>query len=202
MSLVHMHDGLRRAPLRSRRWPAYRRAVTCWFLSWVCIAAPNASAQIENSVKAAFVFNFLRFTEWPAQRLAGSDAGMTLCVWPGSAQLLDSLRSLSGRTVDQHVLSVSDIDRIDDLQRCHALFIPDAAQRRLPAGLLRRAESQDVLTVGDAEGFTAAGGMIGLVPEGTRLRFEINDKAVKRSALKLSSQLYKLGRMAQESSSP
>jgi hypothetical protein len=127
---------------------------------------------------------------------------MTLCVWPGSAQLLDSLRSLSGRTVDQHVLSVSDIDRIDDLQRCHALFIPDAAQRRLPAGLLRRAESQDVLTVGDAEGFTAAGGMIGLVPEGTRLRFEINDKAVKRSALKLSSQLYKLGRMAQESSSP
>lgn len=171
-------------------------------LSWISIAAPNASAEVENSVKAAFVFNFLRFTEWPAQRLASPDAALTLCVWSGSAQLSDSLRSLAGRKVDQHVLSVSDIDRIEDLQRCHALFVPEAAQRKLPAGLLRRAESHDVLTMGDAEGFTAGGGMMGLVPEDARLRFEINDKAVKRSALKLSSHLYKLGRMAQESPSP
>jgi hypothetical protein len=202
MGLVRMHGGFCRVSLRNRHWTGYRHAIICTLLSWVSIAAPNASAQVENSVKAAFVFNFLRFTEWPAQRLASSDAALMLCVWPGSVQLSESLRNLAGRNVDQHVLSVSDIDRVDDLQRCHALFVPEAAQRRLPAGLLRRAESHDVLTVGDAEGFTAGGGMIGLVPEGARLRFEINDKAVKRSALKLSSQLYKLGRMAQESPSP
>ncbi|WP_169516995.1 YfiR family protein [Azohydromonas australica] len=202
MGLVRMYGGLRRISLCNRHRPGYRHAVICMLLSWVSIAAPNASAEVENSVKAAFVFNFLRFTEWPAQRLASPDAALTLCVWSGSAQLSDSLRSLAGRKVDQHALSVSDIDRVEDLQRCHALFVPEAAQRKLPAGLLRRAESQDVLTMGDAEGFTAGGGMMGLLPEGARLRFEINDKAVKRSALRLSSHLYKLGRMTQENPSP
>lgn len=202
MWFPRMHGGSRRLTFWDRRRSGCRRALLYTLLSWGCIAAPNTSAQVENSVKAAFVFNFLRFTEWPAQRLASPDAALTLCVWAGSAQLADSLRNLAGRTVDRHVLSVSDIDRIDDLQQCHALFVPEAAQRKVPAGLLRRAESQDILTMGDADGFTASGGMIGLVPEGARLRFELNDKAVKRSALKLSSQLYKLGRMAQESALP
>jgi hypothetical protein len=196
--LVHMRAVLRRLWSQKRHWRGCGQAVTCALLSWILIAAPSAGAQVEDSVKAAFVFNFLRFTEWPAQRLPTSDAAMTLCVWSGSVQLSESLRSLAGRTVDEHVLNVSDIDRIDGLQGCHALFVPESAQRRLPAGLLRRAESNDVLTVGDADGFTTGGGMIGLVPEGARLRFEINQEAVKRSALKLSSQLYKLGRVAQE----
>jgi hypothetical protein len=152
----------------------------------------------ENSVKAAFVFNFLRFTEWPAQRFANRNSDLTLCVWLANTHLSESLRHLAGRFVDQRNLRVTEIDQGDELGRCHALFVPEAAQRLVPEGMLRRAESQNVLTVGDAENFAAAGGMIGLVAEGARMRFELNDKAVKRSAIKLSSQLYQLGRLAQE----
>jgi hypothetical protein len=166
---------------------------------WGASLMPSgAVAQGENSVKAAFVFNFLRFTEWPAQRFSSRDSDLTLCVWPANAHLSESLRNLAGRNVNQHNLRVTEIERGDELNRCHALFVPEAAQRAVPASVLRRAEAQDVLTVGDADNFAASGGMIGLVADGSRMRFELNDKAVKRSAIKLSSQLYQLGRPAQE----
>ena len=198
MGLLYMRGALRHLSSWRRYLPGYRHTLVCALLSGASIAGPNASAQVENSVKAAFVFNFMRFSEWPAQRLASPEAALTLCVWSGSARLAESLHSLAGRTVDQHALRVADIDRVEDLQRCHALFVSEAAQRRMPPGLLRQAEAQDVLTVGDAERFAADGGMIGLVPEGARMRFEINDRAVKRSAIKLSSHLYRLGRLVQE----
>jgi hypothetical protein len=193
-----LRDPLRRLVfLKSYRQP-YRRAVLYALLCLLSMLTLEASAQVENSVKAAFVFNFLRFTEWPAQRFANREAALTLCVWSGNTPLTESLGNLAGRTVDQRSLRVSNIDRVDDLNRCHALFLPEAAQHGLSPGLLRRAEAQDVLTVGDAEGFAVGGGMIGLVVDGTRMRFEINDRAVKRSAIKLSSQLYQLGRPVQE----
>lgn len=198
MRFVFKRGTLRRFSSWRRCLPGYRHVLVCALLSGASIAGPHASAQVENSVKAAFVFNFLRFAEWPAQRLGNPEGVLTLCVWSGSAKVADALHTLAGRTVDRHALRISDIDRAEELSRCHALFVSEAAQRKLPPSLLRQAEAQDVLTVGDAEGFSAGGGMIGLVPEGGRMRFDINDKAVKRSAIKLSSHLYKLGRIVQE----
>jgi hypothetical protein len=165
------------------------------------VAIPLASAQAtapEATVKAAFVFNFLRFTEWPARRFAANDAPLSLCVWSADARLSESLRALAGRTVDDRRVQVADIERADELGKCHALFVADAAARGPASAWQRRAESLDVLTMGDGDGFAASGGMIGLVSDGTRMRFEINDRAVKRSRLKLGPQLYQVGRSVVE----
>lgn len=166
----------------------------------VCMAgAPfNGVAEQDQNVKAAFVFNFVRFTEWPAQRFAHRNTPLSLCVWTPDARLSESMRALAGRSVDERPVRVTEVDRQDELGQCHALFIADSSPRASAPAWLRKAESLDILTMGDGDGFAASGGMIGLVSDGPRMRFDINDKAVKRSGLKLGSQLYQLGRAVTE----
>ena len=166
----------------------------------VCMAGGpvNGFAEQDQNVKAAFVFNFVRFTEWPAQRFAHRNTPLSLCVWTPDARLSESMRALAGRAVDERPVRVTEVDRQDELGQCHALFIADSSPRASAPAWLRRAESLDVLTIGDGDGFAALGGMIGLVSDGPRMRFDINDKAVKRSGLKLGSQLYQLGRPVAE----
>jgi hypothetical protein len=187
--------------MRGRRQRRARRGVLSlmWTLAILTqFFVPAYAQQPEATVKAAFVFNFLRFTQWPASRMQGRDAPMSMCVWNGDARLFESLKSLAGRSVDEHTVRVMEVERVDDLGQCNALFIPDAVMRSLPTPVLRKAESLDVLTLGDADGFAVAGGMIGLVSDGTRIRFEINERSVKRSGLKLAAQLYQLGRLVNE----
>lgn len=172
----------------------------CLLACWLGMQSP-ATAQPttpETTVKAAFVFNFLRFTEWPAQRLAARDTPLRLCVWSADARLSESLKALAGRSVDERPVRVTDIDRPEEVGKCHAVFVADAPGRGFPSAWLHKAGSMDVLTLGDGDGFAASGGMIGLVADGARMRFEINDKAVKRGGLKLGSQLYQLGRSVAE----
>lgn len=178
-----------------------RRLRPLFALACALATVQPSTAQPESGVKAAFVFNFMRFTEWPAQRVPSRDAPLALCVWNGDGQLAESMRSLAGRLVDQHPLRVLDIERVDELGRCHALFVAETAPRGATPAWLRRSESLDVLTVGDGEGFAAGGGMIGLAYDGNKMRFDINDKAVRRSTLRFGSQLYQLGRIVAEGAS-
>ena len=185
---------VRRTAARCRgRGPALGCLLAC-----LLGAPPVSIAQPEANVKAAFVFNFVRFTEWPAPRIAARDAPLSLCVWSSDARLSESMKSLAGRSVDERTVRVTDVDRPDELGKCHALFIADPSPRGSTSAWLRKAESLNVLTIGDSDNFAASGGMIGLVSDGPRMRFDINDKAVKRSGLKLGSQLYQLGRSVPE----
>ena len=176
------------------------RARLIAFALVACLAGVsfNGIAEQDQNVKAAFVFNFVRFTEWPAQRFAQRNTPLSLCVWTPDARLSESMRALGNRSVDERPVRVTEVDRLDELAKCHALFIADSSPRASGAAWLRRAESLDVLTMGDSDSFATSGGMIGLVSDGPRMRFDINDKAVKRSNLKLASQLYQLGRPVTE----
>jgi YfiR/HmsC-like len=188
-----------RSAIRRRVWggiQALAGLLVCWLGTIPPVTAQATTP--EATVKAAFVFNFLRFTEWPARRFAAKNAPLSLCVWSTDARLSESLRTLAGRTVDERRVDVSDIERADELGKCHALFVADVSARSSASGWRRKAESLDVLTMGDGDGFAASGGMIGLVSDGTRMRFEINDRAVKRSGLKLGPQLYQVGRSVAE----
>lgn len=187
---------LRRTAARCRRRGRVRE-LGC-LLACLLGGPPVAIAQAEATVKAAFVFNFVRFTEWPAPRFATRDSPLSLCVWSTDARLSESMKALAGRSVDERTVRVTDVDRPDELGKCHALFIADATPRGSTSAWLRKAESLNVLTMGDSDGFAASGGVIGLVSDGPRMRFDINDKAVKRSGLKLGSQLYQLGRSVAE----
>ncbi len=161
-------------------------------------AAPTQPAPAEeNAVKAAFVYNFAKFTDWP-EELSNKAGKLRLCVAAtgnGFAQAvaaLDSKPPVRGKEVE--VLMVS---RNEDASGCHILVV---AGRESMAQWARSVRNAPVLTVGDGEGFAASGGVIGLFAEGEKLRFEVNQDAAQRAGLKLSSQLLKLARLVKDAS--
>ena len=137
----------------------------------------------EAQVLAAFALNFAKFTEWPQERLA--EGQFTLCQLGGSERLTDALQALQERTVQGLRIHFQRVDSGREASRCMLLFAANRVPPPLPAGAA-------VLTIGDEPGFAQHGGMIGLVRDGTRLRFEVNVGALRRAGLMLSSHVLSL----------
>jgi hypothetical protein len=154
----------------------------------VGVGPPALGATVEDStVKAAILFNVARFTEWPTTSFGSDAAPMVLCVVgadpDGAMERLDG-KTLKGRSL--RVRAAAD----GGLRACHIAYVgPDHPDLR---EVVKAAEQFGVLTVSDADRFARKGGMIGLVNEGGKIRFEINLKAAQQAGIKLSSQLLKL----------
>jgi YfiR/HmsC-like len=109
-----------------------------------------------------------------------------------------ALAALDGSTLRGHPLQVRAVLAADEARGCHVLYLADPDPRRLfapPAGAA-------TLTIGEAEGFTQAGGAIGLLRENARLRFDVNRAAANRGGLKLGSELLKNARTVLEGTGP
>ena len=161
------------------------------------VSAQQVSARkfTEYQIKAAFVFNFMQFVEWPAG--PSSDARTPLLIGvlgddPFGAALEETIR---GETVHGRPLTVRRKRDAAELKDCQLVFVcrSEKAQVREILGALR---GGSILTVSDMEHFCRSGGMIGLVNEGGKVRFEINQAAAEQDNLKVSSKLLRLGRPA------
>jgi hypothetical protein len=145
-----------------------------------------------QALKAGFLFNFARFTSWPAEKRP--DDLVRFCPVHGSLapQLLAdwTTKSIRGRPVDVQILA-RDLERLED---CHVVFASDAMALTAPA-TRGRALAAHVLLVSDAPGFARAGGHIGLVEDDGRLRFQVNLDAVRSAGLKLSARMLRLARV-------
>ncbi len=151
------------------------------------------SNQLEYRVKAAFLYNFARFVEWPGRPENGREEAIVLGVLgkdPFGASLDDTVR---GRTIKKRPLTVRCFRSLQELEPCHVLFISRSESRRL-AEILRALEYHSTLTVSDMEGFLRKGGMIHFVVEKGSVRFDINLEPAERAELAVSSQLLKVAR--------
>jgi hypothetical protein len=170
------------------------RLVVALFAALGLARAPRASAAepaSEYEVKAAFLYNFARFVEWPAEALADATASMVLCIF-GESSLGEPLEStVAGKHVKHHALVVRNVEDADQARQCHVLFLDPTDPVRL-RGILGALEGAPVLTVGEGEAFAQRGGMIAFQMEGNKVRFAINADAAERSRLQISSQLLKL----------
>lgn len=146
----------------------------------------------DQQLKAAFVLNFIRYTEWPERAFAAPDSPIAVCVLGGDLAAT-ALGGIVGKVVKGHVVQVKAASTVEEARVCQVLYVPDADLRRY-VPTLRALQQQPVLTVSEAEGFVDAGGMIGLVHADTRLQFEVNVGAVQQAQLKASSQLLRLAR--------
>ena len=153
-------------------------------------AGQNLDAR-EYQVKAAFVYNFALYVEWPTSDTGGQKPH-TVCVL-GTTTVGRLLEGLSGKTVKNRRLVVRQITEIEDAGDCDILFIGTAERINLPS-ILEAVRTRNVLTISDMERFTHAGGMIGFVTRDNKVVFEINLKQAQRSRLRISSQLLKLAR--------
>jgi hypothetical protein len=157
----------------------------------VILACPPAAAQRvpdEFRLKAAFLFRFPEFVEWPARALDGRPS-IDLCVLAPNpfGAVLEQLvegESLAGRRLAVRYV------RADAVDTCHLLYMPSGAAGR--DALLRRIAASPILTVSDATRFLDEGGMVQLTVVQSRVRFEISAGAAGRAGLKLSAQLLRL----------
>jgi hypothetical protein len=149
-----------------------------------------ASEFDEYAVKAAYLYNFTKFVEWPPGTFASADAPLRICI-AGANPFGDALGALVGKTVDSHPVEVRHIPTATGLESCHVVFLGRAEQGRFKTVLAKLARLP-ILTVSDIDDFARAGGMIGLVEAERSIRFAINLTVARQAKLKLSSQLLKL----------
>lgn len=168
-------------------------ALTLLALGARAVAAAPASDEPdkEYKLKAAFVLNFVRFTDWPTNVLTSTNQALVIGVLGRDpfGQNLDEI--VAGKTVGHRSVHVKRVGNAAEALTCHAVFISDSEKANLPS-ILRELEGQPVLTVGDCEGFVQAGGIIELKRRQDMLRFSINLSAAEDAKLKISSKLLKL----------
>jgi hypothetical protein len=154
-------------------------------------ARPAAQAPTEFQVKAAYLYNFLKFVEWPED--AAPDAhGKWVIGFFGESPIDGELTHLvEGKNVLGHELLVKKFQVADDLRACNILFISGSERRRLPT-ILAALRGSSVLTVADMDNFIGSGGMVQFVVEDARVRVAIDVGATSRARLKVSSKLLAL----------
>lgn len=172
-----------------RRWP--RRWL--WLLGLLCCpAALLAETADPQAVRAAMVFNFLKFTEWPAG--AGErGAGIRLCVASGDPREVAALESLEGKQLRGRPLTV--VRLAGRVAECQVLYV-DSRQRWVEA--LDSGAVGHTLTVSAYAGFVRDGGMIEMMLQDGATRFDINLGEARRAELRFYPQLLKLARQLVE----
>ncbi len=157
---------------------------------------PRATAQAppsEYEIKAAFLYNFAKFIDWPADAFSDPHAPIVLGIVgedPFGAALD---RMVFGKSVNNRGLVVKRVWEGPGLRSCHILFISLSKQKHL-ARILESLKGSGVLTVGEMDRFAESGGAIHFLLEEDKVRFEINLDAATRARLKLSAKLLALAR--------
>lgn len=185
----------RSAPPRWRKPPlVLALALACSFMS-VRATAQTADAP---ALKAAFLYNFAKFTEWPAETLPAG-APLVLCAIddPEVASALE--QAASGQRIGEHPVAVWQGRVEGPIGACHVLYLGRMDTRRTSL-LLDAVKGQPVLTVGVLPAFTKIGGTIRLFVENGRMRFAVNVKSAHRIHLRLSSEMLKLADIVKDGS--
>ena len=155
------------------------------------IAYADWRYQREYQIKAAFLYNFTKFVEWPADRFADDSSSIMLCVIgkdPFGAILEDTV---IGKTANGRYIDIRRIDNVDDLNACHLLFVSLSGPERLRK-IIASSHRANVLTVGDMDDFAEFGGVISLSKRANKIQFEINLIAARQARLKLDLKLLRL----------
>jgi hypothetical protein len=157
-------------------------------------AAHAAEQSREYLIKAAFLYNFAKFTEWPDAAFDGQAAPIQVCVL-GQDPFGHSLQSIEGKVIRGREVTVLRIANPKVAVNCHVLFISESEQNRL-AAILEVLGDRPVLTIADMPDFARTGGIINLKTLKEKVRFEINVGTARRAGLKLSAKLLSLAQIA------
>jgi hypothetical protein len=168
------------------------RAILVALVACVCRAAPAAGTP-EYEVKAAYVYNFAKFVEWPDTEPLSS---LTVCIYgkdPFGGFLDEAVRGKLVHTLSVAVRRLAEGDESWD--SCQILFFGVGNSNPRIDALVARLRGRSILTIGETDGFAERGGMIGLVVDRGRVRFDINLAAIAEARLQVSSRLVELGRV-------
>lgn len=163
--------------------------------------SPDIDEQKTAKVKAAYLYNFIKFVKWPEPKFSDPKAPYVICIWGKDpfGSLLD--RTVNGKTVSgrpiviRRVISKSSDTLVrSDCEDCHVLFV-STSERQREEEIHALAMQLNILTVSDRYHFAPEGGMIGLLLKKGKIIFEVNYDVIKKADLKMSSKLLKLARI-------
>lgn len=166
-----------------------------WLAGSIMAVAPLAHADdAENKeylIKAGFIYNFVKFVEWPDGFAVSRHPGIDICV-VGDTPLMRATAIFKTASTDKLILSLVSEKRLENVaQHCHLLFIARDQQDRLDE-ILATLKGRPVLTVSDIPDFAEQGGMISFVTSDKKIKLEVNTKAASAAGLRIDAQLLEI----------
>ena len=170
-------------------------------LCGVCAAKPQRifgqRASAEYEVKAAYLYNFAKFVEWPAKAFPSDKSPIVLCVFgkdPFSGELETTVL---GKTMEGRAFETRHTNRVEELHVCQMVFVSDGEAKHI-AEILAVVKDAPVLLVGESPKFAEDGGEIGFVLQDGKVHFAVNVDAVERAHLRVSSKLLSLAKIVHD----
>jgi hypothetical protein len=163
----------------------------------------DTEASSEYLIKAGFIYNFASLVQWPSTSFSQTDSPIVIAIMGEDhfGPILD--RVLQGKKIDGHPFVIKRLKSVSELvksagnpSQCQILYITASAMPHL-SELIQVVRGLPILTIGEMPGFAKSGGIINLILEDNRVRFEVNVKAAKDADLNISSRLLALARIVQ-----
>jgi hypothetical protein len=162
-------------------------------LVWPAGLRAQSALQHEYEIKAAYLYNFINYIDWPANTLPPAGGTITIGI-VGENPFGPAINPLKGKQIKGRTLAVKQVATAKDLESCQIVFVSASEKARLPEIFGQLKESK-ALTVSEMDGFATQGGIINFISERNKVRFEINPDAAHRMGLTISSELLKLARL-------
>lgn len=143
-----------------------------------------------QAVHAAFTLNLTRFISWPATAFLAPDAPLVIGTFPRDPINADLDAAARGEVVNGHPVRTIRLQSLDDLSRCHVVFVSQNTARQ--AAVLQQAARKPILLIGDGDGFLELGGHVRFVPQPPRIGLRISPENLKASGLEARAQLLRL----------
>lgn len=156
----------------------------------------NSPNSAEYKFKAVYLFNFLKFIEWPHSAFAHVRSPFVIGIFGDNPFGGSLAEAVSGEQIGGRGVVVRRFNQLDSAKDCHVLFVSASEESRM-GPIVAALRSKPVVLVSDIEEFAANGGTIEFYIQNKKLRFAINESAAARSGVKLSSRLLKLARIVE-----
>jgi hypothetical protein len=147
----------------------------------------HAQAISEDQVKAAYLYNFAKFVEWPHHRFASPTSPFEFCVLNDRSFEAQLTQTIKGKMLAGRMVNVLSVTQAEEARSCHILFV--SSTQKAQAQIIEALRDTNVLTVGETKHFVEEGGMISFVLEDNRVQFQVNRKAANQVGLRISSRL-------------
>jgi hypothetical protein len=178
----------------------FRSAALLFLVASIAAHVSRAQEPSEYQVKAAFLYNFTKFVDWPQTSGNDTQRPLEICVVGDDPFGGDLDKIVEGESVNERPLVVRRLRRAVDAKTCSIAFVSSSERGHLRP-ILDTLRGTSVLSVGDTPGFAQMGGVINFILQDNRVHFEINVDAAQRARLKISSKLLSLAKVVRSKDS-
>ncbi|MDX1953728.1 MAG: YfiR family protein [Verrucomicrobiota bacterium] len=151
----------------------------------------QAFAQSEEAVKAAFIFNFAKFTVWPEAAFASSTAPIQVGFY-GNDKLAQTFeKNIAGKNASGREFVIRRLTSAETVDECHIVYVNDIEEA---AEVAKKSKGKPILTIGEKDSFLDEGGIINFMKDGSKIGFNLNLEAAKAATVTLDQRVQKLAK--------